>query len=599
MGSGMSVNSHIDNGRKKGKMNIVKTHEEITEEFEDRLIDWCTFYRRNIHRFVEHYLGIKLYLYQKIMLYLMNLCPTVVLLCSRAVGKSFITALYACSVCILYPGSKVLATAKRKKTVKLLVVEKIEKELMNLSPNLRREIKKVNKNNNDIEVIFHNGSSFVVQPCNDEARGARSTILIIDEFRQCDKAVLDAVFSPMQIQRQTPYLMNSKYEHLREEPREIYLSSAYYKSHWMWKTVKDAIIGSYDGSSICVSMDYAISVKHNIRSIAQMKKEKQKMSSLVFDMEYNNLMMGGSEDQYYSFELMAQAQKIKKAWYPMPLEDYSNHKRTWFGDIKKQDGEIRIVSLDIAMMATTKKKEANDLSVIKCVRALRSGERYERQEVYTETMEGVDIESQAIKVRRILEDFQGDFLVFDARTYGINLTDCMAKTLYDEERDTEYPPIKVMNNKDLADRCKNPNASDIMWAFMGTAENNHNMHTAMLGALMDKKYKMLISDVSCKEEYLNDKKEYASATMEQKARYEMPYIMSDLTLNEMINLKKEYVSGGRISLVEPRSGLKDKYVASAMCNLFVQEELEVKLTESNSDFNIKRAMKFRRPKTHY
>ena len=79
---------------------------------------------------------------------------------------------------------------KRKKTIKLLITEKIEKELMNLSPNLRREIKKINTNNNDVEVIFHNGSSFVVQPCNDDARGARSTILIVDEFRQCDKAVL-------------------------------------------------------------------------------------------------------------------------------------------------------------------------------------------------------------------------------------------------------------------------------------------------------------------------------------------------------------------------------------------------------------------------
>ncbi|MGM9544829.1 MAG: hypothetical protein ACI3T9_07560 [Romboutsia timonensis] len=92
-------------------------------------------------------------------------------------------------------------------------------------------------------------------------RGARSTILIVDEFRQCDKTIIDAVFSPMEIQRQPQYLMNPKYEHLREEPREIYLSSAYYKSHWMWQTVKDAIIGSYDGTSICISMDYAISVK--------------------------------------------------------------------------------------------------------------------------------------------------------------------------------------------------------------------------------------------------------------------------------------------------------------------------------------------------
>ena len=39
MGSGRNVNSHIDTGRSKGRMNIIKTHEEITGEFEDRLIE--------------------------------------------------------------------------------------------------------------------------------------------------------------------------------------------------------------------------------------------------------------------------------------------------------------------------------------------------------------------------------------------------------------------------------------------------------------------------------------------------------------------------------------------------------------------------------
>ena len=141
----------------------------MAEKQEENLIDWCTFYRRNIHRFVEHYFGIKLHLYQKIMLYLMNLCPLVVLLCSRAVGKSFITALYCCAVCVLYPDSKVVATAKRKKTIELLVKEKIEKELIPKSPNLAREIKKVNTSNNIVEVVFYNGSTFVVCPCNDDA----------------------------------------------------------------------------------------------------------------------------------------------------------------------------------------------------------------------------------------------------------------------------------------------------------------------------------------------------------------------------------------------------------------------------------------------
>ena len=34
-----------------------------------------------------------------------------------------------------------------------------------------------------MEVIFHNGSSFVVSPCNDDARGQRLTLLVVD-FKQ-------------------------------------------------------------------------------------------------------------------------------------------------------------------------------------------------------------------------------------------------------------------------------------------------------------------------------------------------------------------------------------------------------------------------------
>lgn len=82
-------NKQYNPGRgNQNKLNTVKERKYTSiEEKEDNIIDWCTFYRRNIHRFVEHYFGLHLYFYQKIMLYLMNLCPLVVLLCSRAVGK--------------------------------------------------------------------------------------------------------------------------------------------------------------------------------------------------------------------------------------------------------------------------------------------------------------------------------------------------------------------------------------------------------------------------------------------------------------------------------------------------------------------------------
>ena len=55
---------------------------------EENVIHWCTFFRRNIHRFATNYLGLKLYLYQYIVLYLMNISPVAVLVCARAFAKS-------------------------------------------------------------------------------------------------------------------------------------------------------------------------------------------------------------------------------------------------------------------------------------------------------------------------------------------------------------------------------------------------------------------------------------------------------------------------------------------------------------------------------
>lgn len=506
----------------------------------------------------------------------MHSCPLVVLVCARAISKSFITSIYACAVCCLYPNSKVLVTALTKKQAGLLITEKVEKELMAMSPNLNREIKKISTGQNAIEVIFHNGSSFIAGVAGEQSRGIRSTVLITDEFRLVKKEVIDTILSPTEIIRPTPYTMNPEYSHLQEEPREIYLSSAFWKNHWMWKLMKDSVRDMYKGTSMFFATDYALTVKHNIRTRNQMKKEKNKMDSVSYDMEYNNLMQGGSESQYYSFELVSAAQTIKKAWYPKTKDEFFDKKRKRFGDIKKQPGEIRIVVMDIAMSKSTKTVK-NDNTVLKCVRALQVGEKYERQEVYIESFEGTDIETQAIRVRELMEDFNSDYFVFDGRTYGTNLVDAMAKVLYDPERDVEYVPLKVFNNESLADRCKNPNAAPIMWAFIGTADNNHIMHTTMLGSLKDKKYKLLLGGIKAKEEYLVDRREYELASPEEKGTMMSPYICSDLTLNEMVNLSKEFIQGGKIKLIEPNTGTKDKYITSAMANLFIQE-LETKLT---------------------
>ena len=85
-----------------------RMREEEISEADQKVILWTTFFRRNIHIFVEYYLGLELYLFQKIMLYIMARSPLVVLICCRNLSKTFVTAVYAVSRCILYPNSKIL-----------------------------------------------------------------------------------------------------------------------------------------------------------------------------------------------------------------------------------------------------------------------------------------------------------------------------------------------------------------------------------------------------------------------------------------------------------------------------------------------------------
>lgn len=93
---------------KKVKVN------DISKEWEENIIDWNTFFRRNIPLFIKMYFGIDLHFFQKIIIYLMAKFPLVVLICARAVSKSFMTALFACSQCVLYPGIKVVVCAFTK-----------------------------------------------------------------------------------------------------------------------------------------------------------------------------------------------------------------------------------------------------------------------------------------------------------------------------------------------------------------------------------------------------------------------------------------------------------------------------------------------------
>ena len=75
-----------------------KSDIEIANEKAERIMNAVSrltaYYRANIHRFAEEYLGLSLRLFQKICLFMMEYSTNFMFIAARGLGKSFLIAIY-------------------------------------------------------------------------------------------------------------------------------------------------------------------------------------------------------------------------------------------------------------------------------------------------------------------------------------------------------------------------------------------------------------------------------------------------------------------------------------------------------------------------
>lgn len=560
----------------------------------ERIIDYVTFYRRNIPVFVEHYLKIPLHWYQIIWLYLLNMYISVVIIAGRASAKSFVIAIFSCAKCILYPNTKVVIASGSKKQASLIVKEKIQKELMPKSENLRREIETIKTSTNDIEVVFRNGSSIVVVVGGEGALGYRSTVLIFEEFKRIPKYIVDKVLKPFQMTRPSQFRTNEECEkygvkykendEFLEEAVNIYISSAAPTSHWMGKLLKDTVSSKYGDNSACMlATDYSIALKHAIKTRAQLIEAKRSTDPITWREEYENEMLREGANSYFTYGLLTKNQTNKKAFYPRRYEDVRNkHKNPY--SIPKQPGEIRILACDMAFIERSNK---NDNSCFTCIRALPESITYTSENIdgkvvevkngyrrivpYIEASPGSDVDKQAIRIKQLYYDFEADYCILDTRNGGILTYDRLAKILYDESRDCEYPAWRCMNDKDIAKRVNVAGAVENVFTINASQKLNNDIAIALRGTLESHMIDLLVNLDEAKDILESHIPEYTSTPdVDVAVFYERPYLETQALINEMMSL--EYTRNeqtGIITLFETGSNTKDRYVSLAYGNYFI------------------------------
>jgi len=561
---------------------------EISEQRQDNLIDWTTFYRRNIHRFIQHYFGVQLYWYQVLWIYFMSISENFVTIASRAAAKSWLIAVLAYARGVLYANSEIVIVATTLKQAAIIFGKMAR--LKDDYPNIAREIKTFSDTQNNCNCTLHNGTTIKIVACSESGRGERSTFTIGEEFRIMDKNKFDSIVKPFAYARQTPYLKDPKYSSIKvliEEPRQILISSAYHKGLWWYKetltTIKMMLQGKDSGF---IAFDYLIAIKHNIKTLKVIARDRATMDSITFLEEYENIPWGENSNAYFKLEMFQKNRNLKKAFYPLRNDMLDKKKNP--NDIKRVEGEIRIVSADIA----TRKNEKNDNTIISCIRAIPTAKGYEREFVYQEAHQGEHTGKQALRIKQIYHDFEADYIVLDLQQAGIAVFERLAVLTKDEERGIEYEAFTVFDHKsldkklieELQEKTLGLNAKPVIYPIMANSKLNNDIAVDFRDKLQRSMCSFLIDDNDAEVYLTKHNKEYANNNGKDvniNIWFVKPYIETQLLINESVNLEYSF-NGGNIKLDTVGTARRDRYTSNSYGNYFISL-LELDLLKNTND----------------
>lgn len=565
--------------------NDVKTISQVRDEKYAKkmaaVARWTSFYRANPHRFARDYLGIQLFWFQEILLVAMFAYSKFLYLASRGQGKSWLLALFCCCYSILYPGS-VICIASGKRGQAQEVIDKIKEYFYPRSANLQREISEIKTTSNDSSVTFKNGSKVKIVTSAESARHNRATVLIVDEFVKVPKDIIDSVLRRfLTVERMPGFLSLPQYKgrsDIKEPNKELYASSCWYESHWSYDKVKSYCSNMLQGRSyFACSLPYQLAIREGLLSRLQVEDEMSEndFNEIAFYMEMEALFFGQTGKSFFSFDDISKCRKLKYPCYPRDLSSLITDKRVQVPP--KEPGEIRILSADIALIASTRNK--NDATSLFFNRLIPNTHGdYVSNICYTENNEGLRTDDQAVRIRQLYEDFACDYIVLDARGLGIGVYDALVKDLYDEDRGVTYPALTCCNDRDYASRCVVPDAKPAIWVVLANSDFNSTCALLLRDEFKRGRIRLPQTDYDC-EDVLSSLKGFSTLTPQNRARAKMPYVHTTLLVNELVNLDCE-VKNGIIKLKEKSGERKDRY-SSLSYNVYVARELAKKHGTAN------------------
>lgn len=545
--------------------------------YQNSLEEWVAFWRENPHRFAQDYFQIKLKDFQEMIIYEFSKNRNNIMIATRGIGKSFLTALYACTMAVLYPNSKIVIVCGVKSQAKTFIAEKIEKELCGMSIMLRKEIKEFKTESEFKTVIFKNGSSIMATNAGSNRRGLRATMLIVDEAVQVDKQMIEAVCLPfLNAVRYVGYRNTRKYKnHVEErENQAIYLTSAWFKAHFFYNDyyttyIKEMLRG---GSARVFNFSYETPLRTHLLPQSRVDDMISTMDKMTFEMEVKSIFYGENGDSFFKADEINSCRTLSNVYYPPTIVEYLNAKNSGIlkYPLKKKKKEIRILSADIALSAGKR----NDNSIYSLFSLdIKKNNTFKKKLRHLEAHNGLESEKQALRIKQLFYDFECNRAIIDAHGIGMAVYNELKKETIDTERGVTYPAWEAYNETSTPPEMSINKKEYVMYAMKATGDINHEIALGLKNDLLSYKIELPQNDVEIRKE-LEKVYGFSGLSGIEQARIILPFKETNILFKEMIDL--DYmVNKGKIQIKEQGSNRKDRYSSvgygNYLCNKIIEE----------------------------
>lgn len=557
------------------------------KESDIRCAEYQMFYLNNLDIFVEEFLEIKLYHFQRQMLLDIWINDVYFADASRGISKSLTGgAFMGVSLALLLPGIEIIVTSKTLNQANKIIENKIKNLLCDEANGLSEITKqlyrdkyikfgKVDSTEASL-VTFGNGSTITSVQCAKGGRGSRGNVVIVDECALLEKKDYDSIISPTL----QPYKKNG----LVLETKQIFMTSSRYKTNWCWNYLKECVNGHYKkGSQIKYGFFFAdifTAVASGIQTKKQLIQRRKDIDPLDFEMEFLNMWIGEGEDSAFTLQEFQNNQCLEIPFIPLSNEEY-------FDKVEQKhnfyDNDTRAIAMDIAIVGGRK----NDNTCFTLGAIDDSGILKKRVE-RTEAHSGMLVQKQVVLAKRLFYEYKAHFFIMDTKGVGVTMYDLFLQETYDEDRDITYPAWNLCSDRKLQIASEtvlsekrerfnilNPNIREedvdrVIIPFTGNPTLNSDICKSLRIALRNQDISFLKDETDMENKWDMENPNYTTLSAEEKVKMKMPFLETRFMINESITLSAE-IKGNEIKVKEDSKSTKDRYVSLAMLNYFLDK----------------------------